>query len=66
MTALSVKRSIVRESIITVLFNNILHHIPEKYIEVKPNIQEVSTFGPVSPGKPCWPRRPREPYERSI
>ena len=53
MTALSVKRSIVRESIITVLFNNILHHIPEKYIEVKPYIQEVSTFGPVSPGKPC-------------
>ena len=36
MTAVSVKRSILRESIITVLFNNILHHIPEKHIEVKP------------------------------
>ena len=32
MAALSVKRSIVRESIITVLFNNIFHHIPVKYI----------------------------------
>ena len=66
MAALSVKMSIVRESINSVLFNNILHHIPEKYIEFKPWIQEVSTFGPVSPGNPCWPRRPREPYERSI